>query len=151
MTRTVTGRQPKKVGSEADVVQYMYVRMYACMRSSFGISWNTKGLVILQLLSNIADSNKTECIRCSLDPPWTCRGLSAFYLQLAQELEMWKLKHVCLLTFENLNPFMYLAGHLWTGISPSQGLYLQRATQYRNTPTYIQASSGIRKGSPSAL
>jgi hypothetical protein len=41
-----------------------------------------------------------------------------------------------------------LAGHLWQGICPSQGLYLYRTTQQRKTLTYIHASSGIRTHDP---
>jgi hypothetical protein len=42
-----------------------------------------------------------------------------------------------------------MVGLLEQVISPSQGLYLHRTTQYRKTPTNIHALSGIRAHNPS--
>jgi hypothetical protein len=41
-----------------------------------------------------------------------------------------------------------MVGLLGRVISPSQSLYLHRTTQHRNTPTNIQALSGIRTHNP---
>jgi hypothetical protein len=45
--------------------------------------------------------------------------------------------------------FGQLVGLLGGGISPTQGLYLNRTTQHRKTRTHIHASSGIRIHDPS--
>jgi hypothetical protein len=47
------------------------------------------------------------------------------------------------------NLFRQLVGLLGRGIGPTQGLYLDRTTQHRETRTHIHASSGIRKHDPS--
>jgi hypothetical protein len=61
-----------------------------------------------------------------------------------------RIRPVDLFRFQNfiflklMNIFGQLVGLLGRGISPTQGLYLHRATQYIKTWTHILASSGIR-------
>jgi hypothetical protein len=48
-----------------------------------------------------------------------------------------------------MNLFGQLVGLLGRGISPTQGLYLHRTTQHRETRTHFHASSWIRISEPS--
>jgi hypothetical protein len=47
-----------------------------------------------------------------------------------------------------MDPFGHLVGLLGRGISPTQGLYLHRTTQYRKSRTHVHAPSRIRTCDP---
>jgi len=48
-----------------------------------------------------------------------------------------------------MNPLRHFGRNLWTGIGPSEGLYLHRTTKHRKTRVCVHVSRGIRTHDPS--
>jgi hypothetical protein len=122
--------------------------------------WLADSLVYLHLLKLLVTVNYTvQQIRTWLsnykDPGielqivrWLVRGTKTHFNRIFSRGST-VLKDLGRLTYRILELFRHMVGLLWRVIRPSQGLYLHRTTQHRNTRTNIHALSWIRTHDPS--
>jgi hypothetical protein len=98
-----------------------------------GKSWTTHLKPNLVFKHSVLTSRKTQPITIFFSP-----------------VALQSLKDLGRLTYRRfLDLFRQMVGLLGRVISPSQGLYLHRTTQYRETRTNIHALTGIRTHDPS--
>jgi hypothetical protein len=100
-------------------------------------------ILITLLTSELCGSNRSQRVKqtskCTSSQEFSCIRMRKFFLSFLSVL-------FYLAVSRGFYLWMYrqLVGHLGRVISPTQGLYLHRTTQHRETQTHIHAPSRIR-------